>query len=108
MMWLKLKLIEQALPFVLGPLVYLLVRLLKQGSAWIDSRDPWLKRSLVVAVAAIVTAVSSLAGQPITCDVTATDVAACLGQFTPEVLKVMLGSGVAMFMHFLKKSPPGA
>lgn len=108
MNWLQSQAMNLILPMVLGPLVYVIVKALKDGSYWIDKQGPATKRTLVVAVALLVTAGMQLAGQPISCDVGAANASDCLGQITPEILKALLGSGVAFAMHYLKKSPPNA
>lgn len=108
MNWLQEKAFSFVIPMLLGPVVYLCVKGLKGASGWIDRQGPALKRTLVVAVAILVTAGANLAGQPISCDTAAVNSADCLAQFTPEVLKAILASGVAMLLHYLKKSPPSA
>ena len=106
--WIQAKAFEFVIPMLLGPLVYLIVKYLKQISWWIDSRGPAIKRTLVVAVAILVTAGANLAGQPISCDVNAENVSDCLAQFTPEVVKALLASGTAFLLHHLKKQKPNA
>lgn len=106
MTWIQAKAFDFVLPMLLGPLVYVLFKQLKNLSTWIDAQNPLIKRSLVVAVAILVTAASNLLGQPISCDVNATEVSECLGQLTPEVLKAILASGTAMLLHHLKKANP--
>lgn len=104
---LQLKAFAFVIPMLLGPLVFLLVLLLKRTSSWIDAQNPAIKRVLVVAVAILVTAGANLVGQgsAISCDTNATDAAQCLSQITPDVLKAILASGVAYFLHYLKKLP---
>ena len=94
------------IPMFLGPLVYLIVKYLKTISTWIDSQGVAIKRTLVVAVAILVTAGAQLLGQPISCDTSAVNAADCLSQLTPEIVKAILASGIAFFLHYLKKSPP--
>lgn len=106
MNWIQAKAFDFVIPMLLGPLVYVIVKFLKQISAWIDNQGPAIKRTLVVAVAILVTAGTNLVGQPIACDVNATDVADCLGQITPDILKAILASGTAFLLHYLKQSKP--
>lgn len=108
MNWLQTQAYNFVLPMLLGPLVYLLVRGLKNASTWIDGQNPAIKRTLVVAVAILVTAASNLVGQPITCDTAAANAADCLNQVTPEILKAILASGTAFLLHYLKKQHPSA
>lgn len=107
MNWLQAKAFDFVIPMFLGPLVYLIVKYLKQVSWWIDSRSPAMKRTLVAAVAILVTAGAQLAGQPdISCDVGAENVTDCLAQFTPDAVKALLASATAFFLHYLKKQNP--
>lgn len=105
MNWLQTQAFNLILPIILGPVVFGLVQGLKAMSGWIDARPAWQKKALVPAIAILVTAGTSLAGQPISCDAAAANVADCLQQFSPEMLKAILGSGVAFGMHYLKNRP---
>lgn len=105
MNWIQAKAFDFVIPMLLGPIVYLAIKGLKASSGWIDAQGPAIKRTLVVAVAILVTAGAQLAGQPISCDTAAASAADCLGQFTPEILKAILASGTAFLLHYLKKSP---
>ena len=94
------------IPMLLGPLVYLVVKYLKVISTWIDNQSATIKRTLVVAVAILVTAGANLLGQPINCDTAAASATECLNQLTPDIIKAVLASGIAFFLHYLKQSKP--
>jgi hypothetical protein len=96
------------IPMFMGPMVYLIVKYLKQISTWIDSQGATIKRTLVIAVAILVTAGANLLGQPITCDTAAGNAADCLNQLTPDIIKAVLASGIAFFLHYLKQSKPSS
>ena len=108
MNWIQNQAFGFVIPMLLGPAVYLLVKALKQSSEWVDRQGPAVKRTLVVAIAILVTAGTNLVGQPIHCDTTALNAADCLGQLTPDILKAILASGTAFLLHALKQSPPSA
>ena len=106
MNWLQEKALTLVLPMLLGPLVYIIIKNLKKASTWIDSQSPVIKRGLVFGVSSVLVLLSNRGGAPINCDVNATDIAACAEQLTPELLKTLLGGGVALILHKLKKSDP--
>ena len=108
MNWLQTQAYNFVLPMLLGPIVYLVVRYLKQISGWVDAQGPAIKRTLVVAIAILVTAGTNLVGQPIQCDTDALNAADCLNQLTPEILKAILASGTAFLLHYLKKQHPSS
>lgn len=105
MNWLQSQAINLFLPVILGPLVFAIVQGLKAASGWVDNRPAWQKKVLVPAIAILVTAGTSIIGQPVSCDAAAASVADCLNQFSPDILKAILGSGVAFGMHYLKNRP---
>lgn len=106
MSWLQTQAFNLVFPIILGPAVFGIVQGLKALSGWIDSRPAWQKKALVPAIAILVSAGSSMLGQGISCDAAAANVSDCLNQFSPDVLKAILGSGVAYLMHFLKQRQP--
>lgn len=110
MQWIQMKAFAFVIPMLMGPLVYLAMKGLKASSAWVDKQGPALKRTLVVAIAILVTAGANLVGQgsAISCDTSAVNAADCLNQITPDILKAVLAAGVAMFLQFLKKQNPKA
>lgn len=106
MNWLQTQAYNFILPMLLGPLVFLLMKFLKQISGWVDAQGATIKRTLVVAIAILVTTGMQLLGQPITCDTSALNSADCLNQITPEVLKTLLAAGTAFLMQYLKQMKP--
>lgn len=60
--FLKLKAVEYALSVVVAPLAMLAMQALKVGVREVDELPAWQKRGVVVAVAALFTAIGNLAG----------------------------------------------
>lgn len=105
MNWMQSQVVNLILPMVLGPVVFALVQGLKAASVWIDNLPAWQKRVLVPAIAILLSAASSALGQGVACDPSAPLAADCLNQFSPDVLKAILASGVAFLLHWLKNRP---
>jgi hypothetical protein len=103
---LKVKMLEIGLGWVIGPLALLTMQLLKRYVAWVESRDAWTKRALVVATSAVLTTLGAALGV----DFGVSDGSISgLGMLEKETIVAGLGAVVAMGMHAvrgaLKKKP---
>lgn len=98
---LKIKALEIGLGWLVGPLVLIVVQLLKRYVAWVESRDAWTKRALVVATSAAVTACGAALGVDL--GVNSTDMAG-LAAIPAETLTAAVGAAVAMALHAVKSA----
>lgn len=102
MEWFQLKMFGVLLPYLLAPLVFLLVQGLKRASKLIDATPPWVKQGLVYVIAQIGVFLQSWSGNELACD------AACgLMDFAnaPNFIKGVLVTASTFLLHFLKKRP---
>ena len=96
---LKLKALEIGLGWIVGPLALLAMQLLKRYVAWVESRDAWTKRALVVATSAVLTALGAALGV----DFGVSDGSISgLAMLEKETVVAGLGALVAMSLHALR------
>lgn len=96
---LKLKALEIGLGWIIGPLALLAMQLLKRYVAWVESRDAWTKRALVVATSAVLTALGAALGV----DFGVSDGSISgLAVLEKETVVAGLGALVAMSLHALR------
>lgn len=103
--FLKLKAVELALPFLLAPIVVVVMQLLKRASSTIDGLNPWLKRSAIVGIAAGLTALGNLIGVDFHCDASAA--VDCLSTLDKDVVKASITAAAAFLIHFGKTKLSG-
>jgi hypothetical protein len=96
---LKLKALEIGLGWIIGPLALLTMQLLKRYVAWVESRDAWTKRALVVATSAVLTALGAALG--IDFGVSDGSISG-LGMLEKETVVAGLGAVVAMGLHAVR------
>lgn len=96
---LKLKALEIGLGWIIGPLALLAMQLLKKYVAWVESRDAWTKRALVVATSAVLTALGAALG--VDFGVSEGSISG-LAMLEKETIVAVLGALVAMSLHALK------
>lgn len=109
--FLSWKLVAIAATFIIGPLTYLVVRNIKAFWVWLDRQPAMAQRVFVLVVAFALTAAGQMMGLSLPGECAAagdgllTD--SCKSAIAdPVFIKAVLGAGVAMFMHMLKKSEP--
>ena len=99
--FLKLKLVEYGMAFVIAPLAVIVVQALKRYSSWVDSRAAWQKRLLVAATVLGFT----VAGHALGVDFGIKgDDLGFLANLDQTTIETMLGSAVAFGIHALKKA----
>ncbi len=97
--WVKLKVVEYALSFVVAPLAMLAMQGLKIGVRQVDALPSWQKRGVVVAIAALFTALGHLAG--VDFGVTSESVDA-LATLPVATLETVIAALIAMALHWVK------
>lgn len=91
------------IPMLLGPIVYFVMKYLKVAIAWIDSQNPLVQRGILVAVAAVISAVAGATGTDLACLHTQTGCQ--LTDLSDTAVKTILASGSAMLLHYFRKLP---
>ena len=99
MEWVKLKVIEYALSFVVAPVALLVMQGLKLGVRQVDALPAWQKRAVVVAVAALFTALGNILG--VNFGVTGESVDG-LATLPVQTVETALAAMLAMGLHWLK------
>jgi hypothetical protein len=99
--FIKLKLVEYGMAFVVAPLAVIIVQYLKKYSAWVESRAAWEKRVLVAATVLVFTALGHALGVNFGVNGDNLDFLANVNQATIETV---LGSATAFLIHALKKA----
>ena len=98
--------LKPAIPILLAPLVYYsMVGIKKFALPWVAKQDPWVQRSVVVAVSALFSAAARFipgVAEAMPCVVAMT---CSLAEITPEVVKVLGTAGLAFLIHFNRKLP---
>lgn len=89
-----------ATPFLVGPLTFLAMQGIKTVNVFVDMQSPWLKRTLVAAIAFAVTMAAKVTGVEVACSADATT--NCLELLSRDDVKVMVAALVAYALHFLK------
>jgi len=96
---LKLKALEIGLGWIIGPLALLTMQLLKRYVAWVESRDAWTKRALVVATSAVLTTLGAALGVDFG---VADGTLSGLAVLEKEAIVAGLGAVVAMGLHAVR------
>lgn len=102
MNWLQSSAFNLIIPYLLAPLVFLIVQGLKKGITLVDRIPSWAKPGLVYVVAQITVFLQTWTGQELACGASCTlaDLANA-----PTFIKAVLVTLSAMFLHFLKNRP---
>jgi hypothetical protein len=100
MNWLQNQALNMLLPYLLGPLVFLIMQGIKKLSLTVDKLPPWVKQALVFVVAQAMTFLQSWSGQELACGTGCT-----LADIGPTFVKGVLVTLSAFLMHFLKNRP---
>lgn len=97
---LKLKALEIGLGWIIGPLAMLAMQMLKRYVNWVESRDAFTKRALVLATSVVLTTLGTTLGV----DFGVTDDGSIIELATLEkgTLVSALGAIVAMSLHALR------
>lgn len=98
--FLVMKAIGLAIPVLLGPVTYLCMQGLKRSWEFINGLPSWQKQALVMVMGQGIALLQSWSGQELACGTTCT-----LADVTPVFVKGVLGSGVALLLHYFKKLP---
>jgi hypothetical protein len=99
--FLKLKLVEYGMAFVVAPLAVVIVQMLKRYSSWVESRSAWEKRVLVGATVLGFT----VAGHALGVDFGITgDDLGFIANLDQTTIETILGSAVAFAIHALRKA----
>ena len=101
MNWFQTSALNFALPYLLGPLAFLLMQGLKQLSGLIDNLPPWAKQGVVFLTAQILVFAQEWSNQSLACGDACT-----INDVGPAFLKGVLVAGSAFLMHFLKQRQP--
>lgn len=112
-------LLGKALPLILkvivGPLTYVIGRVLLNAWRWVDELNPAAKRAVVFVLALVISGVLEATGQqvPGECSALASGQVAegCVAVlsssgFLSAVLTAVLGSAIAFLIHAAKKADP--
>lgn len=99
---LQFKAFSAFLPYLLAPLVFIVVQGLKKGVVLVDRIPSWAKPGLVYVVAQVTVFLQTWTGQALACgaDCTLLDLANA-----PTFIKGVLVTLSAMLLHFLKNRP---
>jgi len=99
--FMKLKVIEYGIAWIVGPLAALTMQGLKHYVAWVDGLDVWKKRAFVVVTATVFTLLGQVMGVEFA--INGNDISA-LAAVDQETVKVALASLLAMGLHWAKKA----
>lgn len=100
MNWFQSKALDLLLPYLLGPLVFLVMQGIKRASAAVDRLPAWAKQGVVFVVAQAFVFLQSWSNQTLACGSACT-----LADIGPEFVKGVLVAISAVLMHFLKNRP---
>lgn len=101
MNWIQSKALDLLLPYLLGPLVFLVMQGIKQASAAVDRLPSWAKQGAVFVIAQVFVFLQSWSGETLACGNACT-----LADIGPEFIKGVLVAVSAYLMHFLKQRQP--
>lgn len=101
--FIKIKLVEYGMAFVIAPLAVLFMQYLKKYSAWVDKQGPWIKRAFVTVTVMVFVLLGQVTGIDfgVTTDTTSLDF---LADVDTTAMKTILGAAAAFFIHALKKA----
>ena len=99
--FLKLKLVEYGMAFVIAPLAVLIVQYLKKYSLWVDTRSAWQKRVIVAVTVLGFTALAHVTG--VDFGVKGDDLG-FLANLDQTTIETLLGSLVAFAIHAVQKA----
>lgn len=99
--FIKLKLVEYGMAFVIAPLAVIVVQALKRYSGWVESLPAWQKRVFVAATVLGFTALGHALG--VDFGVKGEDLG-FLANLDQTTIETLLGSAVAFGIHALKKA----
>lgn len=88
------------LPYLLGPLVFVVMQLLKKAPLAIDKLPSWAKQGVVFVISQVLVFLQAWSGNALACG------ANCgLADVGEPFVKGVLVAGSAFLMHYLKKMP---
>ena len=99
--WMKLKLVEYGMAFVIAPLAVVVVQALKRYSVWVEAQKPWVKRAVVIVTVFAFTAIGHWAG--VDFGIVGDDLG-FLGTIDQTAIETVLGAAVAFGIHAAKKA----
>jgi len=99
--FLKLKLVEYGMAFVIAPLAVVAVQALKRYSVWVEAQKPWVKRGVVIVTVFAFTAIGHWAG--VDFGITGDDLGS-LATIDQTAIETVLGAAVAFGIHAAKKA----
>lgn len=100
--FIKIKLVEYGMAFIVAPLAVILVQLLKRYSVWVDQQGPWMKRSFVAVTVFVFSVLAQVTG--IDFGVTAEESIGFLANIDATTIETLLGTATAFLLHALKKA----
>jgi hypothetical protein len=99
--FLKLKVVEYGMAFVIAPLAVIVMQALKRYSVWVDTQKPWVKRAVVIVTVFAFTALGHWAG--VDFGITGDDLG-FLATIDQTAIETVLGAAVAFGIHAAKKA----
>jgi glucan phosphoethanolaminetransferase (alkaline phosphatase superfamily) len=100
--FLKLKLVEYGMAFVIAPLAVLVVQWLKKYSVWVEKQGPWMKRSFVAVTVFVFAVLAQVTG--VDFGVTTEESLTFLANIDHTTIETLLGTATAFLLHALKKA----
>jgi hypothetical protein len=101
MEFLKLKLVEYGMAFVIAPLAVVVMQMLKRYSAWVDAQNAWVKRAFVLVTVFAFTVLAHRTG--LNFGVIGEDLS-FLGTLDQATIETVLGAAAAYLLHALQKA----
>lgn len=100
MNWIQNQAVQLVLPYLLAPLVFVIVQGLKKASSAIDHLPAWAKQGAVFVVAQILTFLQAWSGQTLECGASCT-----IADVSDPFVKGVLVTLTAFLLHYLKARP---
>jgi len=101
MSWLQNQAIQLVLPYLLGPIVFLVMQGLKKASAAVDSLPSWAKQGAVFVIAQVLTFLQAWSGTALDCGTNCS-----LADVSDPFVKGVLVAASAFLLHWLKQRQP--
>lgn len=101
--FIKIKLLEYGMAFIIAPLAVLFMQYLKKYSAWVEKQAAWTKRAFVTVTVMVFVVLGQVTGVDfgVTTDTESLDF---LANVDLTAVKTILGAAVAFLIHALKKA----
>lgn len=99
--WISNQAISLALPLILGPLTYVVMKYMKQGITAIDNAPPHVKQAIVLVLSFVLAGLVKAFGQflPGSCATNDNSVDCLNAIANPDALKVILSALIAFALH---------